>query len=412
MSAEKGNAKGYVAAGLPVDYQREFGPVIDLGLACNPSGAAIKEEEIHQITKTEQLQEYDAKVHHQDVKELLLKGIGIKGLSSDEVIFHPNGSYGAGDEVVRALSNYLTEKYKRKPKLYVTSYSFPNVAQYTIRHGASYEPLPEGSTIFQEGSLNKLLELGRETLRGNIMYIDYPNNPTGIANSDLLRSAVTHVRKNGGIPFVDVAFGEVLGNEFKKAIQFTVDNGGVVVGSLTKTQGLPALRAGYIILNKELGKKLYNGNTRLVFGLPAHVKNAYFLLFGKPESGEMTVAEKQAQKAIVYNSETNKTFYRFLSELGISMAPTKLETPIQLLYKKDDNIFIRLASAGIKTESLDEYHGTLPEGTEGLGKTGIRILTPRRGQLEETMDRFVTAMKFSPKFVEAKEKEAEKLKNK
>lgn len=405
MSTENSNAKGYVAAGLPVKYTGEYGPVIDLGLAANPSGAALSEENIHSLTSTGQLQEYDSKVHHEDIKELLLDGIGIKGLSPNEVIFHPNGSYGAGDEVVRALSGYLSEKYNKKPTLLVTSYSFPNVNQYTIRHRMDYEPLPKGDTIFQEGSLRKLLEMQQGDLKGNVVYIDYPNNPTGIANPELLRKSVTHVKRMGGIPFVDVAFGEVLGEEFKRIIQYTVDNGGVCVGSLTKTQGLPALRAGYIILNKDLGKSLYNGNTRLVFGLPAHVKNAYMMLFD--QSRGLTIAEKQSQKAIIYNSQTNKIFYQFLSEMGIKMAPTNLETPIQLLYKTDDNLFVRFASAGIKTESLDDYKGTVPKGEVGLGKTGIRILTPRNGQLEETMDRINTAMKFDKSFMDMKVNESE-----
>lgn len=407
MSTEcEDNAKGYVAEGLPVKYGNEFGPLIDLGLAANPSGAAIDTKELARITPTEQLAEYDAKVHHEDIKELLLKGIGITGLDSESVIFHPNGSYGAGDEIVRALGNYLELTHKKRPSMYVTSYSFPNVKQYAIRHRVNYEPLPKGDSLFQEDSLKTLLSMGSRELAGNIMYIDYPNNPTGIANPDLLRKAVKHVKECDGIPFVDMAFGEVLGDEFRKAIQFTVDNGGVCVGSLTKTQGLPALRAGYIILNKDLTNKLYNGDTRLVFGLPAHVKNAYMILFTKPENGGKNIAQLQSEKAIIYNARTNGVFYKFLSEIGIEKAPTKSETPIQLLYKANDNLFIRLASAGIKTECLDDYAGTLPENTNGLGKSGIRILTPRQGQLENTMDRISTAMKFSPNFVKAKEEEA------
>lgn len=395
-------AEGYVAKGLAINYRREYGEVIDLGLAANPSGAAFESSRLSEITSTAQLAEYDENVHHTDIKTLLLEGIGIEGVTHESVILHPNGSYGAGDEVVRALSHFSMEHH-RKLTLFTPSYSFPNVQQYTFRHGVNYEPLPLGRTLFQSDSLASVLTMDSSKLQDNVVYVDYPNNPSGIADPNLLRSVVKHVSDMGGVPFVDLAFGEVLGGEFKQAINYTISHGGVCVGSLTKTQGFAALRAGYIILNPELSQKLYNAQARLVFGLPAHVKNCYTLLFRNEGEGT-TLAQKQAAKAIAYNRETNKVLYSALHDFGLIVAPTILETPVQILISQDknDNLYARLACAGIKAESLNEYNDTLEKGTRGYGDRAVRMLTPRTGMLEQTIDRIKLALTFSKKYVEEK----------
>lgn len=404
MGKEISKSEGYVASGLPVKYGGEYGPVIDLGLAANPSGAAFEASQIAEMTSTVQITEYDENVHHKDVKDLLIQGIGLQGIENESVLFHPNGSYGAGDEVVRALSNYFLQR-DHKMTLYVPTYSFPNVAQYTTRHGANYEPVPSEKSLFQSHSLSTILEMKKDQLKNNVVYVDYPNNPSGIAQPELLRKVVDHVSRNGGIPFVDLAFGEVLGREFREAIQYTVDRGGVCVGSLTKTQGLAALRAGYVIMNPDLAQKLYSKGEKLVFGLPAHVKNSYLLLFTK-DNGMGTLAERQALKASNYNTLTNSVFYKGLEDLGMEIAPTVYETPIQILFNsKGDDLFIRFACAGIKTESLSEYADTLGRRKkDGYENSGIRVLTPRVGMVEQTLERIKIAMKLSDSDIESKKK--------
>ncbi len=407
MTLETQKANGYVDTRLPVNYSGEYGPFIDLGLAANPSGAAFEAQKLAEKTSTGQIAEYDEDPNHKDVKELLIEGIGLKGLTHESVILHPNGSYGAGDEVVRAISNHSLVRENRQTVLFTPSYSFPNVQQYTLRHGAVYQPLPAGNTPFQSDSLVNALKMNSSALRGNVMYIDYPNNPSGVADPDLLRSVVKHVSKNGGIPFVDLAFGEVLGDEFRRAMQYTIDHGGVCVGSLTKTQGLASLRAGYAVMNPDLSKKFYDGGARLVFGLPAYVKNAYKLLFSH-EDGKPTLARQQAEKAVEYNKKTNEDLYAGFQEAGLGIAPTILETPIQVVIGSNecDNLYLRLACAGIKTESLDEYKDTLDKSVEGYGNRAVRLLTPRVGTLNETINRLKLAMTFSREYI--KEKWAEK----
>lgn len=403
MNKERHSSEGYVAAGLPVEYQNEYGPVIDLGLAANPSGSAFEASKIAELTNTTQITEYDSNVHHTDIKDLLIQGIGLERVDNNSVIFHPNGSYGAGDEVVRALSNHFS-KINHKMTLYAPTYSFPNVSQYTTRHGVNYEPVLSPKSFLQSDSLNSILNMGKNRFKNNAVYIDYPNNPSGIANPELLRKVIDHVSNNGGIPFVDLAFGEVLSDEFRKAIQYTIDKGGVCVGSLTKTQGLAALRAGYIIMNPTLAEELYGHGEKLVFGLPAHVKNSYLLLFTQ-EKGAKSLAKVQTEKAINYNRKTNESFYKGLEKLGLEVASTIYETPVQVIVNKGDDLFARLACVGIKTESMNDYNDTLGNRkNDGFGDSAVRILTPRTGTLEQVLVRIKAAIGLHKDFVESKRK--------
>ncbi|KKQ92372.1 MAG: hypothetical protein UU16_C0017G0004 [Candidatus Woesebacteria bacterium GW2011_GWA2_40_7] len=402
MNAENKKSEGYVATGLPVEYRGEYGQIIDLGLAANPSGAAFDAKKLADLTSTKQIAEYDEDVHHSDIKDLLIEGIGLKNIGNESVIFHPNGSYGAGDEVIRALSNHSHQQGKTLT-VYVPTYSFPNVEQYAARNNARYVPVISDKSFLQSDSLNAVLDMKSNQLSGNVVYVDYPNNPSGVANKDLLRKVVNHVSFHGGIPFVDLAFGEVLGDEFKDGIQYTIDRGGVCVGSLTKTQGLAALRAGYILMNPGLSKNLYSKGEKLVFGLPAHVKNAYTLLFTGSEG--KTLARAQALKAINYNHQTNSKLYEALTNLGLKIAPTIYETPVQIVANANDDLFTRLACVGIKSESLNEYSNTLgKEASKGYGNQAVRILTPRVGMLEETIKRFRVAMQLTDNHIQSKAK--------
>ena len=90
MNAENKKSEGYVATGLPVEYRGEYGQIIDLGLAANPSGAAFDAKKLADLTSTKQIAEYDEDVHHSDIKDLLIEGIGLKNIGNESVIFKTN----------------------------------------------------------------------------------------------------------------------------------------------------------------------------------------------------------------------------------------------------------------------------------------------------------------------------------
>jgi len=382
MSNTENGALGYIKS--TIDYDNRYGPKIDLGLGESPLGAAPElERALADRSPYHNLAHYSEDPMHRLSAEILLQGIGLSDIPIESVLFNGNGSYGVGDEVIRYLS------LVGYGPLYVPTYSFPNVKQWAIRHNNEYRPVPT-SRLDPESSLTSILEMPADRFNHAIVYLDYPNNPFGYANSDLIREIIATVSKNGGIPILDMAFGEVLGNEFKRALQYSHDNGGISLASLTKTQGLAKLRLGYSILPETLTCNGYSGEQRLVFGVNDEAEFALQYLFGQKGNGR-TLASQHADKVAKHNLKINKRLYEELELIGLCVGLTDLRTPIQTILSSIPDFYQKLAACGLVTESLHDYQGTL-NGQLGFGHSAVRMLTPRPGELQETLRRIRLAV--------------------
>lgn len=375
-------ATGYVTKRLAI-YDGRNGSEIDLGLAINPIGAAPElREALKNRDAFSSLCVYPIDPLHSETCQVLIEGMGLQGVSSNAVLFIDNGSYGAGDEMMRFLSqlNYH--------EVLVSTYSFPNVVQWAKRHKILYTPLP---TVVEDplASLQKVLKMDKSRLYKRIVYIDYPNNPFGVANPELLRNIIDYTIGYEGIPLVDLAFAEILGAEFKDAIQYTLIKGGVVIGSLSKTQGLPGLRTGYAILPQILIEEKFLEEQRLVFGLNSEAEFIYQQLF-KYYQGE-TLAQKHSRRVASYNVKVNEQLMRELKSFGLHVGVTDLRTPIQVIISNDNQFYQKLAREGIKTTSLKDYSVSLASGS-GFSDSAVRMLTPKSENLEEVLRRIHKAL--------------------
>ncbi len=378
----RASATGYVTNKVD-SYDGRNGPPLDLGLAVNPIGPAPELQEL--LCQREPLRElsaYPRDPYQRETREIVLKGIGVEGLTPESLLFAGNGSYGAGDEIIRYVHHlgYTT--------VFVPAYSFPNVFQWAARHRFEHWPL-HPVTYHPAVSLQQVLSMNRDTLRGTIIYIDYPNNPFGSADPELLRRVVDHVAAMQGLPLVDLAFGEVLGEECRQAIQYTLSRGGICLASLSKTQGLPGLRAGYAVLSPDIALG-YAGAQQLVFGIHSEAEYIYRRLFERASDGS-TLAHRQAEQVARYNVETNVQLVERLQRLGLEVGRSDPRTPIQVVISRDDQFHQKLLQQGIITESLRGYGITLRNGP-GYQDAAVRMLTPGPGQLEEVVRRVALAL--------------------
>lgn len=381
-SKEANIATGYITKHFK-NYDGRNGIEIDLGLAICPIGAAPELREL--LKKRDAISSlcmYPIDPLHSETCQVLIDGIGLQGVSTDAVLFIDNGSYGAGDEMIRFLSHLNYHE------VLVSTYSFPNVVQWAKRHKILYTPLP---TCMEDplASLQEVLKMNKSGLCRRIVYIDYPNNPFGVANPEVLRNIIDHVIECEGIPLVDLGFGEILGTEFKEAIQYTLTKGGIVIGSLSKTQGLLGLRTGYAMLSQILIEEKFLKGQRLVFGLNNEAEFIYQQLF-KCSQGE-TLAQKHASRAALYNVQTNEKFIKELKGFGLHIGVTDLRTPIQVIISNDNQFYQKLAREGIKTTSLKDYSVSLADGS-GFSDSAVRMLTPKTEYLEEVLRRIRKAL--------------------
>lgn len=382
-SRDENLVTGYVTKNLAI-YDGRNGAEIDLGLAISPIGAAPElQESLKNREAFSSLCMYPIDPLHSETCQVLIDGIGLEGVPTDAVLFIDNGSYGAGDEMMRFLSHLNYDE------VLVSTYSFPNVVQWAKRHKILYTPLP---TFLEDplASLQEVLKLDKSRICRRIIYMDYPNNPFGVANPELLRNIIDYVVECGGIPLVDLAFGEVLGTEFKNAIQYTLTRGGIIIGSLSKTQGLPGLRTGYAILPHILIEEKFLEEQRLVFGLNNEAEFIYQQLF-KVSQGE-TLAQKHARRVASYDVKTNEHLVKELKGFGLHVGVTDLRTPIQVVISSDNQFYQKLAREGLKANSLKDYSVSLASGS-GFSDSAVRMLTPKSENLEEVLRRIRKALK-------------------
>jgi|GEM_PF-6430079 len=358
---------------------KQYGREINLGLAASPIGpdkgllAALGQDHCSGA-----LIRYNEDVYYGVTKTLMIDGLGLTGLKPESIELNGNGSYQMGDEIVRLAAGMGFEQ------MIVPNYSFPNSRQWAIRHDIGHRVVkaPDLDPITAQ---YYILTLDASQLHNSIVYIDYPNNPYGSADPDLLRAIIKHTQASGGLPLIDLAYGEVLGQEFNDAIQYTIEHNGIVLASLSKTQGLPNLRVGYAIIPPSITEQYYKGKQRMVFNSNPYADFALRYLFEKDVNGA-TVREHHAVKVAEYNLEANQKLYAALLDKGLRVLPTLLETPIQGV-SGEKNFYEQLLRLGLYTESFCDYCDSLPPGEAGLGQSAVRMLTPGPTELDEVIQR-------------------------
>lgn len=377
------------------EYDGRYGPKIDLGLGTSPIGAAT---ELRELLSTRdplaQLERYSKDPMHTETKTLLLNWLGLGGFATPaQVMFGGNGSYGLGDEAIRHLANNSVNGNSPARRVLALPYSFPNVSQWCIRHPKiSYEPIEAGFITWKD-SLRSLSDI--DDFTGSVVYIDYPNNPSGDTAHEAMVGLIAHIHERGGIPLVDFAFAEVLGDEFRAVLRTTLKSGGIALGSLSKTQGLPGLRAGWMVLANEHLNEAYglNSTQNLVFGINHEAETVMEALYRRDETGK-SLADIHAQRVCQHNETINPLLYDMLRRVGLIVYPTDSRTSIQIVVDPNGgDLYGRLAKHGIVVESLADYNITLPHDTRfvPLGNSATRMITPNKEQLELLSERLLIA---------------------
>ncbi|WP_169717914.1 Histidinol-phosphate aminotransferase [Sporomusa silvacetica DSM 10669] len=387
---------GYLFGHEQLRYDGRHGDVIDLGLGVSPLGPAAeltaRLANRNDTTWLPELAHYPQDPTHRETCRMLLDGMDMTDVPAEAVVFSSQGSIGAADEVVRFLARqgYHT--------LFVPTYSFPDIYRLAMRSGLRYRPV-SGMSLNPLDAAAAMLKLNRSELKGAIVYLDYPNNPFGGADAELMRRLTVHAVRHGALPLVDLAFAEILGDEFRQAAKFVVDNGGIILGSLSKTQGLPHLRLGYAVVSPALLDKGYSGAQRLLF-LLSPLANLILRTLFERSPGQEHLAWHHARRVREHNCRTNRLLYEGLRDMGLAVGCTDERSHLQVVMAKVPDLWQRLMLHGVITESLQDYDITL-KGCSArcapLGHQAVRLLTPAPGQLTEVLFRIEQAQSDSYK---------------
>jgi len=217
----------------------------------------------------------------------LEKVYGLAGLITPENIIH-----GIGSKPILAM---LPICFINPGDILLTTVpGYPVTATYTKYLGGEVFNLPLWET---NSFLPDLDSIPPEVLkRAKLLYLNYPNNPTGaVATKEFFNKVVDFAMKNGIVVIHDAAYSALTYDEYKP-LSFLATEGAMEVGlevySLSKAFNMTGWRMGFIC-----------GNSKAV--------NAYATVKDNTDSGQFRAIQKAGIQALRNTETTEKTIKKY-----------------------------------------------------------------------------------------------------
>jgi LL-diaminopimelate aminotransferase len=217
----------------------------------------------------------------------LKKVYGLSGLIPSEHIIH-----GIGSKPILALLPICF--INPGDFLLTTVPGYPVTATYTKYLGGEVFNLPllESNSFFPDFSIIPQPVLKRAKL----LYLNYPNNPTGaVATTEFFKQVVDFAKKNGIIVIHDAPYSALTYDGYKPLSFLSVEGAmdvGVEVHSLSKAFNMTGWRIGFIC-----------GNSKAV--------KAYATVKDNTDSGQFRAIQKAAIQALRHTEITDKTIEKY-----------------------------------------------------------------------------------------------------
>jgi LL-diaminopimelate aminotransferase len=226
----------------------------------------------------------------------LEKVYGLSGIDPSEHIIH-----GIGSKPILAMLPFCF--INPGDVLLTTIPGYPVMATYTRYLGGEVFNLPLTES---NGFLPDLDSIPGEILRkARMLYINYPNNPTGaVATPEFFEKVVGFARKNGIVVVNDAAYG-ALTYDGQKPLSFLSVDGAMDVGmevhSLSKAFNMTGWRIGFVC-----------GNSRAI--------KAYGTVKDNTDSGQFRAIQKAAIKALEHTEITETTVEKYSRRFDLLIA--------------------------------------------------------------------------------------------
>ena len=219
--------------------------------------------------------------------------------------------------------------------------------------------------------------------RAKLMWLCYPNNPTGaIASAEYFESAVKFCKQNDIILCHDACYSEIAYDGYKPISLMEIDGAkdiSIEFHSLSKSYNMTGWRAGMAVGNEELIRVLTIVKSNIDSGIPQAIQ------YGAMEA--LTASQECIQDNIdIYTRRRDKVI-NALQAIGLEIVPPKAGLYIWVRIPKG------FTSAEFATALLDEKDLVVTPGS-GYGEYGegyIRFsLTLNDSDLDRGIDRLST----------------------
>ena len=211
-----------------------------------------------------------------------------------------------------------------KEAIFNISQAFVNPGETIIAPSPGYAVYSGASTLFNDARCVRvplrpekdwLLDVAECPDDARMLYLNYPNNPTGaICDLDYLKKVYSWCQERGTILCYDNAYSEMVYDGFKAPSILEAGPDAIEFGSFSKTFNMTGFRLGYAVGNPELiaGLKKCKGQTDS--GAPIFIQKAGVValgLYGEDGRIPQVIADNMA----IY-SERRKVLVEGLRELG------------------------------------------------------------------------------------------------
>ncbi len=218
-----------------------------------------------------------------------------------------------------------------KEAIFNIAQSFVNPGETIIAPSPGYPVYSGASTIFNEAKCVKvplraekdwLLDVDECPGGAKMLYINYPNNPTGATcDKAYLKKVYDWCQKNNTILCVDDAYCEMTYDGYQAPSILEIGENAIEFGSFSKTFNMTGFRLGYAVGHPDLIAGLKKCKGQIDSGAPIFIQKAAVKALSM--YGEHGEAPEDVRKNMAEYSERREVLVNGLRELGFDVKMPK-----------------------------------------------------------------------------------------
>lgn len=261
---------------------------------------------------------------------------------------------------------------------------YPDYLSGVVMADVQYETLPLVAENHFLPDYSMLSEATKE--RAKLMYLNYPNNPTGAtADLEFFNQTVAFAKENGIAVSHDFAYGAI-GFDGVKPVSFLQAEGAKEIGiemyTLSKTYNMAGWRVGFAVGNKEMIEALNLIQDHLFVSLFPAVQHASVAALSQSQDCVTSLVERYENRRNTLINACNRIGWQveaptgsFFAWLPVPNGYTSQEFADKLLNEADvavapGNGFGQFGEGYIRVGLLVDEH-RLEEAIERIGKLNI-----------------------------------------
>lgn len=218
-----------------------------------------------------------------------------------------------------------------KEAIFNIAQSFVNPGETIIAPSPGYPVYSGASTIFNEAKCVKvplraekdwLLDVNECPKGAKMLYINYPNNPTGATcDKAYLKKVYNWCQENNTILCVDDAYCEMTYDGYQAPSILEIGENAIEFGSFSKTFNMTGFRLGYAVGHPDLIAGLKKCKGQIDSGAPIFIQKAAVKALSM--YGEHGEAPEDVRKNMAEYSERREVLVNGLRELGFDVKMPK-----------------------------------------------------------------------------------------